>query len=40
MRWLDNITDSMDVKLSQLQEIIENRGAWSAVAHGDAKSQT
>ena len=37
MRWLDSISDSMDVRLSQLQEIIEDRGAWSAAVHGVAE---
>ena len=34
MRWLDNITNSMDMNLSNLQEIVEDRGAWSATVHG------
>ena len=34
MRWLDSITDSMDMNLSKFQEIIEDRQAWYAVAHG------
>ena len=33
-RWLDNITDSMDMNLSKLQEIAEDRGAWRATVHG------
>jgi len=38
-RWLDSITDSMDINLRKLQETVEDTGAWSATVHGVTKSQ-
>ena len=39
MRWLDGITDSMDMNMSKLQKIVEDRGAWQAIVHEVTKSR-
>ena len=40
VRWLDSLTDSMDMSVSKLYEIVEDRGAWRAAVHGVTKSRT
>ena len=40
MRWLDSVTDSRDMNLSKLQEIVKDRGTWQAAVYGVAKNQT
>ena len=40
MRWLESITDSVDMNLRKFQEIVKDKGAWHAAVHGVAKSQT
>ena len=40
MSWLDSITDSGDMNLDNLREVVKDRGAWHAAVHGDTKSQT
>ena len=40
MRWLDGIVNSVDINMSKLQEIVEDRGAWILAVHGVAKSRT
>ena len=39
-RWLESVTDSMDMDMSKLQERVDDRGAWSAAVRGEVKSQT
>ena len=40
MRWVDSITDSIDMNSSKLQEVVKDRGAWHAAVHGDTKDRT
>ena len=40
MRWLDGVTDSMDISLSKLREVVKDKGSWHAAAHGVLKSQS
>ena len=40
MRWLDSITNTMDMSFSQLRDVVNDRGVWHAAVHGVAKSQT
>ena len=40
MRWLDSVTDSLDINVCKLQEVVKDRGAWLAIVHGVSESDT